>query len=155
MENSPWNALKQLNSTGFTSPQEEQLFQRDMQFSPTWGAWRRQFIAREGAAPNTNVGGDYNYRAAWKMGANPGYDPGSKEIHGYSSAQLAPYATPFPFKEKNHPTMWKEDYMRQFRTNPDLDMQNGRLTPEQSDYISRAIKQSLTDEFYKNLRLTR
>ncbi len=98
----------------------EQQFQRDMIFAPGWRDWRRDFIKNVGGPPNTDPGGDYNYRLAWLAGATPELDPGTGEVHGFSSTALPPFKDAVNLKADNHPTMWKEDFMQQFGANPDL-----------------------------------
>ena len=46
---------------GEWSPELESNFNRDMQFAPGWRDWRREFIEREGVAPNTDPGGISSY----------------------------------------------------------------------------------------------
>tara|TARA_S200002703_G_C3785892_1_gene242276 strand:+ start:1399 stop:1800 length:402 start_codon:yes stop_codon:yes gene_type:complete len=100
-------------------PAQEQAFQRDMQFGPGWSNWRRDFINNVGQQPNTDPGGDYNYRAAWLAGARPEYHAPSNSYHGMSSAMVPPYKDPVNFKSPDHPTMWKEKFMRQYGFDPD------------------------------------
>lgn len=99
--------------------QEETAFQRDMFFAPGWRDWRRDFIKGAGGPPNLDAGGDYNYRLAWALGAKPEYHEPSDAYHGMSSAEVPPYRDPVNFKSDNHPTMWKEDFYREFGFDPD------------------------------------
>jgi len=101
------------------SPEDEAAFQRDMQFAPGWSDWRRDFIKNFGSEPNTAPGGDYNYRLAWLSGATPEYHEPSNSFHGMSSATIPPYDEPVNFKAEDHPTMWKESFMREYGFDPD------------------------------------
>ena len=122
------------------SPDLENQFQTDMMFAPGWRDWRKQFIGRVGGPPNTDPGGDYNYRLAWMSGAKPGYDPGSREIHGFTQADYPPFREPVRFKAMNHPTMWKQDFSERFGANPDVVMRQGTATPEMKTYGSDLMR---------------
>ncbi len=105
-------------------PQEqESLFQRDMLLAPGWRDWRRDFMRTQGGPPNTDPGGDYNYRAAWKYGATPQMSSDGT-FHGMSQVTAPPFADPVPLKQSGHPTEWKQFFYEQFGKDPDL------LTPE-------------------------
>ena len=124
---------------GEWSPELESNFNRDMQFAPGWRDWRREFIEREGVAPNTDPGGDYNYRLAYLAGATPGLDPGTGETHGHSRAIMPPYKDPVDLKAGNHPTAWKETFMQMFGKNPDIAIEANQLTPEMSEFITDEV----------------
>ena len=118
-------------------------FQRDMHFAPGWREWRRDFIKNVGGQPNTEPGGDYNYRLAWLSGATPETDPGTGEVHGFSSARIPPFKDPVGLKSDNHPTMWKETFMKKFQANPDVVSREGTATPEMKEFINDQVRQSL------------
>lgn len=123
------------------SPELEQDFQRDMQFAPGWSDWRRDFIKNVGKPPNIDPGGDYNYRLAWLSGKKPELDPGTGEVHGFSTVELPPFKEPVELKAINHPTMWKEDFMQRFRANPDLVAQGvEQKQPGMDQYASDLIR---------------
>lgn len=106
-------------------PQEEAAFQRDMQFAGPWGDWRRDFKNRFGGEPNIQPGGDYNYRMAWRYGANPVPDKhDGGHLHGWSSTNVPPYGA-MPLKSADHPTAWMETFMQRFGVDPH------EATPEQ------------------------
>ena len=109
-----------LEFTSARLPQDlEDTFQRDMMFAPGWSNWRRDFIRHVGGAPNTDPGGDYNYRLAWLAGAAPEYHAPSDSYHGLSSAAIPPYAEPLGLKAPDHPTMWKEEFLQKHGFDPD------------------------------------
>ena len=110
--------LDQYGSKPLPAAQEQQ-FQTDMQFGPGWSNWRRDFQRDVGQQPNTDPGGDYNYRAAWLSGAKPEFHEPSNSYHGMSSALVPPYADPVNLKAPDHPTMWKESFMQEHGFDPD------------------------------------
>ena len=122
------------------SPDLENQFQTDMMFAPGWRDWRKQFIDRVGGSPNTDPGGDYNYRLAWMSGARPDYDPGTKEVHGFSQTPFPPFREPLKLKAANHPTMWKQDFMERFGANPDIVAREGTATPEMQEFGGDLIR---------------
>lgn len=103
----------------YLPPEQEQAFQRDMVFAPGWRQWRNDFIKHVGGPPNTDPGGDYNYRLAWMSGAAPQYHAPSDAYHGMSSAELPPYRDPVHLKQPDHPTMWKEAFYQKYGFDPD------------------------------------
>lgn len=106
---------------GGLPPTQENQFQQSMFMEPGWRDWRRDFMRSYGGQqPNTAPGGDYNYRLAWALGAKPQLDPASGTFHGLSSAEMSPRAQPVDLKAPNHPTAWKETFMRKFDQNPDM-----------------------------------
>lgn len=111
-----------------------------MMFAPGWRDWRRGFERKFGEYPNTEPGGDYNYRAAWKLGATPEVNPHDGEYHGFSQAQMAPFARPVPLKQNGHPTEWKQKFMDQFGVDPDS---NHEETPEMKSFRGKVIDSQL------------
>jgi hypothetical protein len=57
---------------------------------------------------------DYDYRGAYKSGINEVIDPRDKKPHWPSSTPEGRM-----LKDPNHPTAWKEFFMRQYNTDPD------------------------------------
>jgi hypothetical protein len=57
---------------------------------------------------------DYDYRAAWKAGIKEEVSPYDNKIHWPSSAPDGSL-----LKSPNHPTTWKEFFMRQYKVDPD------------------------------------
>ncbi len=85
---------------------DEDRFQRTIRATP----WFAEFVQNYGEEPdlNTNV---YDYRAAIKAGVRPQRDPYDNGKFHWSSE----------FKAKDHPTMWKEQFMQldPWKRNPD------------------------------------
>jgi hypothetical protein len=108
-----------LDNSAFLPKEQELLFQRDMMFAPGWSDWRRGFERDYGQYPNTDPGGDYNYRAAWALGAVPEINQHDGRYHGFSQAEMPPYAQPVPLKQGGPPTEWKQKFMEKFGADPD------------------------------------
>ena len=117
----------------------EEKFQTDLQFAPGWSDWRKGFVKNVGQNPNTEPGGDYNYRMAWLAGETPKLDPGTGEYHG-NSVTTVPPANPIELKAENHPTAWKQKYMERFQTNPDIDIREGKMTDERARFINNSLR---------------
>ena len=76
--------------------------------------WFKEFKQQYGEEPNLNDK-DYDYRAAWKAGLRPErYGPDKGRYHWPSSLPDGKM-----LKSKDHPTAWKELYMRSTGKNPD------------------------------------
>ena len=88
----------------------EALFQRDMKLSP----WYGQFMDRYGEAPNLNAP-EYDMRKAWGAGVIPQPDPYDNNFLHWPSS----LPTGEMLKSPDHPTAWKEHYMRQTGQNSD------------------------------------
>lgn len=102
---------------GDWSDDNEKSFQRDMMFGSPWSEWRRGFAAKVGQQPDLNSP-DYNYRLAWRYGAQPKkYEFDSGAYHWPSVAE-APAFGAVPLKAQNHPTAWMETFMQKFGTDP-------------------------------------
>jgi hypothetical protein len=97
-----------------------------------------------GGPPNTDPGGDYNYRAAWVGDAVPAMDPASGEFHGQSYAEIPPYK-PIALKSEDHPTQWKGEFMTQFGVNPDM-LQEGQVTPEMEQFMQGEVEKHLISQ---------
>ena len=143
-------SLSEMMMQGQWAPELEDQFQRDMILAPGWRDWRRGFIAREGVEPSIAPGGDYNYRLAWLSGATPEMDPGSGEVHGFSSADFPPFKDPIPLKAEDHPTAWKEGFLKKFNANPDVAAREGQLTPEMARYLVNAVMPKFGDMKWGN-----
>jgi hypothetical protein len=115
----PTDLLGEIWKTQTLPPVQEQQFQRDMIFAPGWRDWRRDFMRNVGGPPNTDPGGDYNYRLAWASGTDPGFHEPSNSYHGLSTAEMPPPFAPAPLKAGDHPTAWKEGFMNAFGFDPD------------------------------------
>ena len=77
--------------------------------------WYSQFVKRYGEEPDISEKSDYDYRAAFKAGLKPEADPYDGGFHHW------PSSTPdgVMLKAADHPTAWKEHYMRATGKNPD------------------------------------
>lgn len=90
---------------------DEQDFQAEIKKT----GWFKEYVKEYGEEPNLNTS-DYDYRAAWKAGVRPVRDPNDKNRYHWSSSNPE---TGEMLKSKDHPTAWKEDYMRATGKNPD------------------------------------
>lgn len=89
---------------------EEKKFQEGIRGTE----WFKEFKKQYGEEPNLNDS-NYDYRAAWKAGIRPERDPYDKDRYHWPSS--LPDGT--MLKSENHPTAWKEYYMRATGKNPD------------------------------------
>ena len=77
--------------------------------------WFKEYVKEYGEEPDLNTK-DYDYRSAWKAGVRPQRDPYDKNKYHWSSSNPE---TGEMLKSKEHPTAWKEEYMKQTGKNPD------------------------------------
>lgn len=88
----------------------ERQFQRGIAATP----WYQEFLAQYGEHPDLNTK-DYDYRKAWAAGVRPVRDPhDNNRYHWPSSLQSGEM-----LKSADHPTAWKEYFMRETGVNPD------------------------------------
>ena len=90
---------------------EEQDFQSGIRKTE----WFKEYVKEYGEEPDLNTK-DYNYREAWKAGVRPQRDPYDKNRYHWSSSNPE---TGEMLKSKEHPTAWKEEYMKRTGKNPD------------------------------------
>jgi len=90
---------------------KEAQFMAGIQATP----WYKSFLQRYGEAPNLGPDADYDYRKAWAAGIRPQPDPYDNNFPHWPSSTGAGEM----LKAPNHPTAWKEYYMRQTGINPD------------------------------------
>ena len=90
---------------------EEQDFQAGIKKTE----WFKEYVKESGEAPDLNTK-DYDYRSAWKAGVRPQRDPYDKNRYHWSSSNPE---TGEMLKSKEHPTAWKEEYMKRTGKNPD------------------------------------
>jgi hypothetical protein len=90
---------------------EEKKFQAGIKATP----WFSEFKKRYGEDPDLSSSADYDYRKAWKAGIRPQPDPNDNNRYHWSSST----DTGELLKGPNHPTLWKENYMRATGKNPD------------------------------------
>ena len=133
------------------SPESENEFQRDLQFAPGWRDWRRGFERSFGVYPDTEPGGDYNYRLAWMSGARPEVEPSSGDFHGLSDAIVPPFQNPIQLKAGDHPTRWKGEFMNKFGVNPDL-MPLEQYSPEMRAFLDEKTRRELLAHFLKGVK---
>ena len=101
------------NSIGnlLMQPDEEFIFQKWIRGLP----WFAEFKQEYGEEPDLSPSSDYDYRAAWKAGITPERDKYDKnKYHWPSSTNVGQM-----LKSANHPTAWKEHFMRATGINPD------------------------------------
>lgn len=77
--------------------------------------WYKEFTEEYGEPPDLETS-DYDYRKAWKAGVRPERDPYDKNKYHWASSDPA---TGDMLKAEDHPTAWKEHYMRETGKNPD------------------------------------
>jgi hypothetical protein len=76
--------------------------------------WFNEYVKQYGEEPDLNTP-DYDYRSAWAAGVRPErYEYDNGRYHWPSSL---PDGT--MLKGDEHPTLWKELFMREFGINPD------------------------------------
>jgi len=90
---------------------EEQDFQAGIKKTE----WFKEYVKEYGEEPDLNTK-DYDYRSAWKAGVRPQRDPYDKNRYHWSSSNPE---TGEMLKSKEHPTAWKEEYMKRTGKNPD------------------------------------
>jgi len=116
------NSIKKIpgfNKGGLASPRElpdEEMPKDEAEFQ-SWirnTGWFDEFVKEHGEEPDLNTK-DYDYRAAWKAGLEPERDPyDNNRFHWPSSLPSGEM-----LKSEDHPTAWKEYFMRDTGVNPD------------------------------------
>ena len=89
--------------------------EKDFQAEIRKTGWFKEYVKEYGEEPDLNTS-DYDYRSAWKAGVRPVRDPYDKNRYHWSSSNPE---TGEMLKSKDHPTAWKEDYMKSTGKNPD------------------------------------
>lgn len=89
--------------------------EKDFQAEIRKTGWFKEYVKEYGEEPDLNTS-DYDYRAAWNAGVRPVRDPYDKNRYHWSSSNPE---TGEMLKSKDHPTAWKEDYMKSTGKNPD------------------------------------
>jgi hypothetical protein len=100
--------------------------------------WFKEFKKEYNEEPNLNAP-EYDYRKAWQMGIVPERDPyDNNRYHWASSTKEGEM-----LKSADHPTAWKEYFMRDFGYNPD----ELKITKQMYDemLLDRQKKQGLLD----------
>ena len=92
------------------SQSDEEQFQAWIRSTP----WFKEFKSEYKEEPDLNTR-DYDYRAAWRAGIKPERDPyDNNRFHWPSSSPEGKM-----LKSPDHPTAWKEYFMRETGQNPD------------------------------------
>jgi hypothetical protein len=108
-------------------PNDESAFQNWIRGTD----WFKEFKAEYNEEPDLDTK-DYDYRAAWKAGVQPERDPyDNNRFHWPSSL-----STGEMLKSADHPTAWKEYFMRETGVNPDA---LGLKTPEDANIFIENI----------------
>lgn len=76
--------------------------------------WFRSFVKKYGEEPNLDAK-EYDYRKAWASGIRPQPDPYDGGMPHWPSALPSGEM----LKSTDHPTAWKEYFMREYGVNPD------------------------------------
>ena len=96
--------------------------------------WFKEFKAEYNEEPDLDTE-DYDYRAAWKAGILPERDPYDQNRFHWPSS----LPTGEMLKSAEHPTAWKEYFMRDTGVNPDS---LGLKTPEDANnYLKKKSDQ--------------
>jgi hypothetical protein len=114
------------------SPEEEEKFQTWIKSLP----WHNEYIATYGEEPDLNTP-MYDYRGAWKAGEEPQRNPNDQNMYHWSSK----------FKSPEHPTMWKEEFMKKFGFDPDSKGITKDKWLELKNKPPIGIKQKLWDDY--------
>ena len=106
---------------------KEISFQREIKNSP----WYSEFVKSYGETPDLSKTANYDYRKAWEAGIRPQPDPyDNNKYHWPSSTSNGEM-----LKSADHPTAWKEHYMRATGTNPDA------VGATQADWLKMTLRQ--------------
>ena len=98
------------NKSSKKSSNDEKAFQNWIRNTD----WFKEFVSEYGEEPDLDTK-DYDYRAAWKAGVVPERDPYDRNrFHWPSSLPSGKM-----LKSEDHPTAWKEYFMRDTGVNPD------------------------------------
>jgi hypothetical protein len=105
-------------------PREEAAFQKWLQSTQLFNSIKSEIAAENGVPvdklDNNRVlkmvlsNPDYDYRGAFKAGITETISPYDNKPHWPSSTPQGQM-----LKDPNHPTAWKEFFMRQYRVDPD------------------------------------
>ena len=93
-----------------TSRNDEASFQKWIRNT----GWFKEFVSEYGEEPDLDTK-DYDYRAAWRAGIQPERDPYDKNRYHWPSSLPSGQM----LKSPEHPTAWKEYFMRETGQNPD------------------------------------
>ena len=137
------NSIKKIpgfNKGGLASPREiaDDKMPNDEAAFQNWirnTGWFDEFVKEYGEEPDLDTK-DYDYRAAWKAGVQPERDPyDNNRFHWPSSLPSGEM-----LKSEDHPTAWKEKFMRETDINPDA---LGLKTQEDADIYLKNKEQEV------------
>lgn len=111
------------NPLRFWSADNETEFQNFLAFDPSVRQWRNAFTRKYGEAPNTEQGGDFDYRSAYLAGNRPQPVPHDSVPHWDSRGKSA-----------DHPTAWMNDFMQKFGIDPTT-LRDDQITPEMQQFM--------------------
>jgi hypothetical protein len=97
------------NETSHT-PEDEAKFQQWIRGTD----WHKEFKSQHGEEPDLDTK-DYDYRAAWRNGIQPERDEYDNNRYHWPSSLPDGQM----LKSEDHPTAWKEYFMRATGKNPD------------------------------------
>lgn len=109
------------------SSEEEQQFQQWIKNT----GWYKEFKDQYGEEPQIDTP-EYDYRAAWKAGIEPERDPYDNNRYHWASSD----SSGAMLKSEDHPTAWKEYFMRDTGQNPDA---LGVASPEQAEEYFKSL----------------
>lgn len=89
---------------------DEKQFQKEIRQTE----WFKEYVSEYGEEPDLNTK-DYDYRKAWSEGIRPQRDAYDKNRYHWASS----LDDGSMLKSEDHPTAWKEYYMRETGKNPD------------------------------------
>lgn len=102
--------LVPVQSGGVLAPDEEAQFQNWIRSTD----WFKEFVNQYNEEPDLNIS-EYDYRRAWKSGIKPERDPYDNNRYHWPSSDPQGQM----LKSDDHPTAWKERFMRETGQNPD------------------------------------
>ena len=113
------SSTKKFNRGGLASPKKssDKEMPKDEAEFQKWirnTNWFKEFKSQYKEEPDLNTK-DYDYRAAWKAGVKPERDPYDKNRFHWPSSLPSGQM----LKSEDHPTAWKEYFMRDTGVNPD------------------------------------
>jgi hypothetical protein len=106
-----------MNKGGMAANGDDEVSKEEAEFQAgiKKTGWYKEYVKEYGEAPDLNTT-EYDYRKAWKAGVRPERDPYDKNKYHWGSSDPK---TGEMLKSKDHPTAWKEEYMRKTGKNPD------------------------------------
>lgn len=94
--------------------------------------WFKEFVKEFNEEPDLNIS-EYDYRSAWKSGITPQRDPYDMNRFHWPSSDPSGKM----LKSQEHPTAWKEFFMRDTGLNPDA---LGLKNKQEADVYLESLK---------------